>query len=179
MNTNWKIACGIVALFVAFEASAQDLVCATSDVSCFEQEREKACVRVGSTVDSCLGWLRALEQSPSSKDPNARISAAETNLVLNELTGGRASKTKYLDRAKQILEELIIDDPKNIKALFALASMREKKEERVQLLRRVVQADPTFVLGWTSLAAAVSSGGAKRDLQEGAEILEQAYLASP
>src|SRR6185503_1036018 len=146
---------------------------------CFERELRNACLVVGSTVDSCLEWLRVLEQSPLSKQPNVRISAAETNLVLNELTDGRGSKTQYLDRAEEILDELIIVDPTNIKALFAVAGMRETKEERVGLLRRVVAVDPTFVLGLRALAAEVSSGGAKADLQESAEILEQAYIASP
>lgn len=173
MNTNWKIACGIVALLVAVEAGAQKLVCGASDVSCLEREREKACI----DVDSCVEWLGVLEHSPVSKQPYVRISAAATNLILNELTGGLGAKTKYRDRAEEILDELIVEYPTNAKALFALASLREKKEERVELLRRVVAADPTYVMGWEALATAVSSGST--NLQEGAELLEQAYLASP
>jgi tetratricopeptide (TPR) repeat protein len=107
------------------------------------------------------------------------LAAAETNLILNDLIGGRGSKTEHLDRAEQILDELIIFDPTNTKALFVLAALRETKEERVDLLRRVVAVDPTFILGWESLALAVSIGGAKEDLHESAELLEQAYIASP
>lgn len=178
MKANWKLG-GIASLLIAGASNAQQLVCTASDASCFDRELEKACLRVGATIASCAEWLNILEHSPLSRHPNVRVAAAETNLILNDLSGGRGSNTKYRDQAELILDELIIDDPNNVKALFALAAMRERKEERVELLRRVVAVDPTFVLGWTSLAAAVSSGGAKPDLQESAEFLEQAYVASP
>jgi hypothetical protein len=109
-----------------------------------QREPERACLEAA-TIDSCTTWLRSVEQSPDYAHPNVQLAAASANLALSNLTGGAAAKTPFREQAANLYSKVIDKDPTNTRALVGLAVVSDSRDEKLTLMRRV--------LNWTQAAS--------------------------
>jgi tetratricopeptide (TPR) repeat protein len=164
--------------FACTHAAAQSLTCAVTDELCLQQEYEEVC-RNSSTVESCSAWLRSIQQSPQSAHPNLQLAAAAAHLAISDLTAGPAAKTPSRERAAALYAAVAQQDPTNARALLGLAALLDSRDEKIELMRRVVDLDPGNVMNLEMLAIVIGMGGSQTDLAESAELMERAYELQP
>lgn len=156
---------------------AQELVCSANDERCLQIQYERACRVEDATAATCSSWIAALKGSSYSSEASIQLSIAASQLALSDLAGGSVSSRDYRTQAIATYRAIIEDHPNNTQARVGLSALTEDIEERVALLRRVVEIDPSYVFGYQSLSAALRR---KPDgLAEAAGLMEMAYRAMP
>src|SRR3954469_19676423 len=128
---------------VPVAGGAQEFVCGLADAQCWQREHEKMCRDVGATATSCSAWLSRLEKSPNAEHPGIRLTAAAANVALGDFSADPSARAQFRDRAREIYRSLVRDDPTNASALLGLSNFTPNTEERLSLMRRAVESNPT------------------------------------
>jgi len=140
-----------------------------TDQACLESEYSKVCVKPGISFDSCMTWIRAVEQSPNA---DVRATAAAIYMLMSPRAPENA-RTEMHARAARLIHEVLDAAPTNHEALLGLANLAETTTDRVSALRRAAAAEPTDAMGLYFLARALAEN--ESGLPEAAELLERAY----
>lgn len=157
-------------------ANAQSISsCPASDLPCIENSFALACRMEESTHETCSAWLRELEASPIAESPNARLTAASAYTTLSETSEAPEDSVRFQAEASRILRDLVAENPADVQALLGLARRAPTPEERIAILERIVEVDPSYAFGWEALADAVDDSEKPNDLIQSAQYLENAY----
>ncbi len=168
--------CALLACITCAPLRAQE-ECSRSDDACWDRAFNVACAERGATEQTCSGWLeRTLRPRVEPANTKARLLEAASNFRLAEITRGTPAENAYRARATTIYQALADQEPPVVDALFGLSTLARTDEERVQLLRRVIDVDPTNVSGLTALAHSLEYRSNDARLEAG-QLYERAYAA--
>jgi hypothetical protein len=133
------------------------------------------CKQPAATLETCLVFLQRLETA------RRRSSSSDLALLLGETLRSVAArdlspeaKERYLRRARAVYREVVRNEPLKARGYLELAEIAPSGEERVDWLRKAVQAEfqPTHM---ERLADALFMVGGHEAELEGALTLEGAY----
>lgn len=149
--------------------------CPRNDLGCLQALHASECTQPAATLETCLVFLQRLETA------RRRSSSADLALLLGETLRSVAArdlspeaKERYLRRARAVYREVVRNEPLKARGYLELAEVAASGEERVDWLRKAVQAElqPTHM---ELLADALSAVGSHEADLEGALTLEDAY----
>jgi len=163
---------GVSSLVRAEEPSALDERCRTAQ--CVEDLATERCYSRAASLEGCREFIRSLQSSANRSRREYRLTYAASSGALAGRVVDDAEREKLQLEERNTYEKLVQENPKDAQALMGLAAIARDRPERIALLKRVAEADPTDTIALRTLAAHLAEGTPEEQAQ-GLEYMRRAY----
>ncbi len=166
---------GLVSLVRAAEPSVLDERCRTAQ--CVEDLATERCYSRAASLEGCREFIGSLQSSARRAQREYRLTYAASSGALARRVESGAERDKLQSEERSTYEQLVQANPNDAQALMGLAAIARDRPERIALLKRVAEADPTDTIALRTLAMHLAEG-LPQERALGLDYMRKAYLSA-